>query len=410
MNRPWRLAVLTFLVLILNRTFDPASADVTLVVFDPDGAAAQIGAPAAAAIDLLKAFGGEVDPGRLRLVEGAVPVQFVPDRPGSWSGTLWWLMPPGEPGERRFRLTVGEAPGFPVLAIQESDGGRYYDLNEGPQPVLRYNFGSVPVPEGTPAHFAPDESYERGDYLSPLYGPNGEVLTDDYPVDHPHHRGVWWSWPVTRWRDEVFDIWAVVGVHARPVALRRAEAGPVLAVLEAENVWKWRDRDPIVREEVTLRAFRQVERCRTVDVEVRLTALAEGVAIGGRPHAGYGGFALRAAPCQERQITLHLDPDPTLPRKAWIDYSGLFAGGQEPSGVAIFESVDNPDYPNPQHQYPECNCVMPAFPGDREVPLPPGQTLGLKYRLWIHPSRADEKLLAAVWSAYAHPPTVTVEE
>jgi hypothetical protein len=419
MNRPWPLAALAFLVLLLHRPLCPGFADITLVAFDPDGAAARIGAPAAVGIDLLQAFGREIDPARLRLIEqigaerqagSAVPIQFVPDRPGSSTGTLWWLMPPGQPGERCFRLTVAEVPGPPALAIQESGDGAYYDLTEGPQPVLRYNFGNVPVPAGTPAHFVPGESYERGDYISPLYGPDGEALTEDYPRDHPHHRGIWWSWPVTRWGNEVFDLWAVVGVHARPVALRRAEAGPVLAVLEAQNVWKWRDQDAIVWEEVTLRAFRQINRCRTVEVEVRLTALMEGIAIGGRPQAGYGGFALRAAPCQERQITLHLDADPTPPRRAWIDYSGRFAGGRGLSGVALFESVDNPDYPNPQHQYPECNCVMPAFPGDREVPLRPGQTLVLKHRLWIHPGRADEGLLAAVWSAYAHPPKVTVEE
>ena len=39
-----------------------------------------------------------------------------------------------------------------------------------------------PVPAGTAPELA------RGDYVSALYGLDGELLTDDYPKDHPHHR------------------------------------------------------------------------------------------------------------------------------------------------------------------------------------------------------------------------------
>jgi len=409
------LHALSLLIAATIATSGVLAADVTLVVSDPDGTAARVAAPVSTRINLQKRFGPSIDATRLRLVEdeSTIPVQFVPDsvkRNAKAVGTLWWLMPPGPKGERRFRLTVANRSAPGALAIRATHGGDYYDVTEGQLPVLRYNFGNVPVPEETPAHFAKGESYERGDYISPLYGPRGEVLTEDYPHDHAHHRGVWWSWPVTRWRDEVFDIWAVVGVHARPIAMNRAETGAVLAVLEPTSVWKWKDQDPIVREQVTIRAFRRRNLNRTIDVEVRLTALVDGVAIGGRPKAGYGGFSLRAAPCQERKITLHAGPEAETPRRTWMDYSGVFAGGSGPSGVTLFEHVSNPDYPNPQQEYPAVNCIMPAFPGAREVSLRKGKTLVLKHRLWIHPGTADENQLSDVWSAYTHPPKVRVEE
>jgi len=147
-----------------------------------------------------------------------------------------------------------------------------------------------------------------------------------------------------------------------------------------------------------------------VTVEVRLTALVDGVAIGGRPKRGYGGFSYRAAPCQEREITLFADPAGGEPRRAWLDYSGVFAGGKGPAGVTILEHVTNPDYPSPLQQYPGCNCVMPAFPADREVPLAPGKTLVLNNRLWIHPGRADAVKLADVWLAYAKALKVTLTD
>ncbi|MCR4412278.1 MAG: PmoA family protein [Thermoguttaceae bacterium] len=350
------------------------AAETVVSVIDPDGAAARCGAP--------------------------IRVEMAADRLG---------VAPGRPGMRHFRLRVlpGDDPkaGTPAAPRMRFSlaRGDYYDFTELDRPVLRYNHATVPVPQGI------DPRYARGDYIHPLYGLDGEVLSDDYPKDHPHHRGVGWSWPVTRWKNEVRDIWAVSGVWSRPVARRHVAFGEVLAALEVENVWKWGDQDAIVREQVAIHAFRQGPAGRFVDIEVRLTGLADGVAIGGRPHAGYGGFGLRGAPANQRTITAHVDPKGADPRRSWLDYSGVFAGAKGPGGVAIFEHPGNPGYPSDLHQYPDCNYVMPAFPGQREVPLPKGQTLVLRHRLWIHAGVPEEKTLAEVWAAYARPPKVVLE-
>ena len=399
----------------------PASAaDQIFHVWDLDGAAARAGAPVFVEIDVRDLFGAEKPPAALYLSEigrprdaGTPPVisvQFQRHIPGVRPARLWWLMPPGPAGERRFGLSAGrEGPG-PGVGTHHDLERQQVNVLEGPVRVLRYNHGPVPVPEGTHPHFAAGESYERSDYIHPLFGPYGEELTEDYPRDHPHHRGVWWSWPVTRWKDEVADIWAVVGVWSLPTATCETAVGRVFAAVEAQNVWKFgKDQLPIVYEQVLIRVFRQTHRCRFVDVEVRLTALADHVAIGGRPKRGYGGFSLRAAPCEQREITLHTDPEGAEPRRSWIDYSGVFAGGKGPSGVTIFEHVTNPDYPNPLHEYPGCNCVMPAYPETREVPLSKDKPLVLKHRLWIHTGGPEEDKLADVWTAYAKPPRVTIE-
>jgi hypothetical protein len=400
------IAALTWLLMAISLA---AASDVTVVVNDPDGAAGRVAAPVSVAIDLEERFGGRVDPRRLQLAEqdgggGAdatpLPVQFEPRAPGSLRGDLWWLAPPGGKGRRRFRLTLAAKPAAVAITAQLGGAGKRVDVIEGGSPVARYSHGTVPVPAGV------SREYVRGDYINLLYGPDGELLTDDYPKDHPHHRGVSWSWPVTRWKDEVRDIWAVRGVWARPVAIRRVESGPVTAVIEAESVWKWGDRDPIVREKVVIRAFRQENRCRFVDVEVRLTASAGGVAIGGRPQAGYGGFGLRAAPVKQQRITAHVDPPSAEPRRAWLDYSGVFAGSRGVVGLTILEHVANPGYPNELKQYPQLNYVMPAFPGPREVALSKEKPLVLKHRLWIHCGAADEKQLADAWAAHAWPPQV----
>jgi AcrR family transcriptional regulator len=38
------------------------------------------------------------------------------------------------------------------------------------------------------------EKFRRSCYIHPLYGLDGEVMTEDFPVDHRHHRGVFWAW------------------------------------------------------------------------------------------------------------------------------------------------------------------------------------------------------------------------
>lgn len=428
------------LVMLLVIVAEAGAAQVEIVVRDSGGAAARVQAPVSASVDHQQLFGQRVALDRLQLVETtdakneagqAVMLQFEPASPGSLRGTLWWLMPPGPQGVRRFRPTVGTKRVPAVLSACYDEARELVEVAEGALPVLRYNHGTVPPPPEIVAHFEKNRDhplyYARGDYIHPLFGPDGQQLTDDYSLNHPHHRGVSWSWPVVRWKDEVRDLWAVRvlptqpgGIWARPVAIRRAAAGPVLAAIDAENVWKWADQQPIVREEVVIRAFRATQRHRFVDVEVRLTALAEGVAIGGRPGAGYGGFALRTFPAfEKRQIAMYIEPPEAAPRRAWFHLTGVFPGGKGPAGVAMFEHVTNlgyPNYPDPEglnrvpDQYPPWRCVLPSFPGAREVPLPKGESLVLKHRLWIHPGFSSKAELADAWATYAQPPEVVLSQ
>ena len=57
--------------------------------------------------------------------------------------------------------------------------------------MLVYNHGVI-TDEKVPAK---DARRSRACYIHPLWGLNGEVLTDDFPKDHYHHHGVFWAWP-----------------------------------------------------------------------------------------------------------------------------------------------------------------------------------------------------------------------
>lgn len=95
---------------------------------------------------------------------------------------------------RRLIYFWGPALAFCAQAefkIQVDEKRQTYTIIDSGQPVLTYNYGIVPVPEGITGKYA----VQRSNYIHPLYGPNGEVLTADYQKDHAHHRGIYWAWP-----------------------------------------------------------------------------------------------------------------------------------------------------------------------------------------------------------------------
>ncbi|MDQ1257827.1 MAG: hypothetical protein QG656_2433, partial [Candidatus Hydrogenedentes bacterium] len=263
----------------------------------------------------------------------------------------------------------------------------------GAAPVLRYCHETTPVPAGIGPEFA------RGDYVHPLYGLDGEVLTEDYPADHPHHRAVNWSWATIQWRGETRDLFAVRGIYARPVSLRADTTGGK-ASIDAESVWKWDDKEEVVREKVLIETYLRDDKGRIVDFTIQLTPVVEGIEFCGRLEAGYSGFNVRMAPGEGQRISLYNDPVDALPCRSFGDYSAQFPGGKGRSGLAILQCSANPKYPSEWREYPQLNFFQPAFPGGALIPMPKGETITLKYRLWVHADGVDDVDLAAQWDAY----------
>jgi len=405
-NRELRQVTAAWVAMLIAVATPGLCGTLKLAVDDPEGRLGRAAAPVAATLVLPEGL----EP--LELVDAAsgaaVPAQFLPNaKPGPGKrpqGELVWLVPPGPKGRRLFlaRRSAGQPIAAGGLQTTVADDRSHVDVTDGQTLVLRFHFGTAPLPKGVPARYA------CGGYIHPLCGPDGETLTEAHPRDHPHHRGVMWAWPVCRWRGKVTDPWAVAGCWVRPEKLRVAAGGPVVAHIGASSVWKWADRDAIVREDVAIRVYRLEHRARVVDIEVTLEGLAADVRIGGRPGGGYGGFGLRMAPRKAQQIALLTDPPDAKPRRSWLEYSDTFAGATGRTGVAIFEHATNPLYPNALKQYPNLNYVMPAFPGPREVALEKGKPVVLRYRLWVHPGHAQPDALTDQWAAYAATPQATV--
>ena len=331
-----------------------------------------------------------------------------------------------------------------LLAFSVDEETKCYTITEQDQPVLTYRFGEVPLPAGVQAsHFAKrdtpyDGAYitdgsryggERSDYIYPLYGFHGEPLTTDYPKDHLHHRSLWWSWCEVRHHDKIGDLWAVCKIRAYPVNITKMEVDADEAVLQAVNVWRFDD-DPvgIVHETVTIRASSATgmvgARSRTIDVDVRLETLVDGVAIAGRQkvdYGGYGGMTVRMNPdVKEFSIrAVHPNPDKwrgddlAIVQKvsdrtafgdaAWMAMYGKYptAGIETPdfTTVMMFESKTTPLFPN-QFRYYDSTCISLAFPGKTILSLAKGKPLDYRTRFVICEGRTTIEQEKAAYQAY----------
>ncbi len=400
----------SLVLVVLTTLVAPA---VEVVVQDADGTLSATRAPVMAAVKLSQGQRRAAVEGRLRLHEirpasassaSTIPAQLLPADNSSAAARICWLMPPGPPGKRTFKLQELRRPADPEVVAKPDPATGHFDITDAGQPVLRYNYATnEPGPAMT--NVAPANriyARARSDYLHPLFGFDGETLTQDWSVDHPHHRGIYWAWPEVDWRGQRGDLHALQKVYARPVGKCTATSGPVFAQIEAENVWLWESGESLVRERAIIRAYRGTGDDRVVDLEFQFTALTEPVLLARRGTDKYGGLNLRLARVKDQEITFHTDPTNAVPGAAWAECFGNFGDARQPSGVVVLQHSANPDYPGDWVKFPELNWFQPTFPASgKRHELKPGAPLVLRFRLWLHRgAKASAENGAAHWRAY----------
>ena len=295
------------------------------------------------------------------------------------------------------------AEGTGMRAFVDPASGQLVIVEAG-RPVLQYNHRAVRPSEELLAKVSPGNrkyAVARSNYIHPLYGPDGQVLTEDWSVDHPHHRGIYWAWPEVEFNGQRGDLHALQHVFARPTGTAKTTAGADFAQIQADNIWKWEDTVPIVRERTTIRAGRADEHGRVIDLKFEITALKDGVSIARRGTNQYGGLNIRLSPVKNLQLTHHADPAGTVPRRAWSDSIGIRAGGERSVGFAVFERATNPDYPGDWVKFENLPWFQPTFPAaNTRYVLKTDAPLVLEYRLWIRRGdKTTSQQYAAQWDA-----------
>ena len=225
-------------------------------------------------------------------------------------------------------------------------------ISDGTMPVLQYNYSTVYEKDAVdtmPANKYKREANDtfmanpsiyavpRSNYIHPVYGPSGELLTRDWSKDHPHHRGIYWAWPEVEFGNKRGDLHALQIVFARPTGKIKLENGTDYAQVEAENIWMWGDSLPVVSEVALIRAYNKTEHGRIIDLAFRFTALRDSITIARRETKLYGGFNIRMQTPKFQEISFHSDSSVNKPVRAWSDLSGLFAGSETKSGLLVLQ-------------------------------------------------------------------------
>jgi hypothetical protein len=275
---------------------------------------------------------------------------------------------------------------------------------DGDRPVLCYNDGIVDAPREVKERIAPGArkyAVPRCNYIHPLYGLGGETLTEDWAVDHPHHRGIYWAWPEVDWQGKRGDLHALQKVFNHPTGKTRVESGPGFVEIVGEHEWRWEDGTAIVREQAVIRAYRRTGIGRPIDLEFRFVALGADVQVARRGQSHYGGLNVRLGPSPDQEIVTFTDPEEAAVRRAWSHRSGTPRGGDAVTALTILQSARNPAYPGDWVQYPNLSWVQPTFPaaGTRHT-ISKDRPLELRYRLWIHEGKQGPEVLHALWSDY----------
>ena len=247
--------------------------------------------------------------------------------------------------------------------------------------------------------------YPRANYIHPLYGFNEEVLTEDFPEDHLHQRGIFWTWHQIRLNGQmVADGWECRDINW-DVKKVKTKISPEGVQLQTKVTWKTplapgeSIKKPIVKEKALIDIHPLANGLRIIDFSIDLKALRENFQIGGSEDAkGYSGFSLRVRLPED--IRFFSDGAELTPQTLgiaagpWMDMQASFSKADaKPLGMALF---CHPDFPAAEQLWilrSKRSMQNPAFPGAKLLSIEKGKTLQLKYRLVLYEGeRSTEKL------------------
>ncbi len=286
-----------------------------------------------------------------------------------------------------------------VFQVSKTEEG--IAVSEGDEKVLFYQQKAKSL----------DGKYERANYVHPLYGLNGEVLSEDFPEDHYHHRGIFWAWhQILLEGEQVADGWDCSNV-SWDVKKAKAKVKDDAVLIRTKTFWRSQldttiaKTTALFKEKTTITIYSSEGDYRIIDFQIRLFPLKAGLAIGGSTDSkGYGGFSPRIKlPNDIRFISQKGEVKAQtngLEAGPWMDMLGTF-DGENSTGVAI---ITHPDYPSAQQLWilrDKRSMQNAAYPGNQAIPLVKNKALELRYRMVLHEQDIEEGLMDQLYKDFS---------
>lgn len=261
--------------------------------------------------------------------------------------------------------------------------------------------------------------HTRADYVHPLYDLDGNVLTEDFPKDHLHHRGIFWAWHQIRVGDKsVGDPWSIRNFSWDVQDVKIVPTDTPAAAIRALVLWKsplWTDaqgkQKPLVRETTEIRVYpvsstRVEGDTRIIDFQISLLALEKDLHIGGsNDDKGYGGFSTRIRlPGDIHFLGANGEIEPqrlSVEAGAWLDMTATFGKTKRKSGLTVLCHPTLPGFPQRWILRRKGSMQNPVYPGRHAAGLSTEKPLVLRYRLIVHRDQVEPKILQQWQKQYA---------
>lgn len=294
---------------------------------------------------------------------------------------------------KTLRYAATQVTGRPIVTIAEKTDG--FQFSDRRRPVMFYQRAAK----------SQNGKHERAHYIHPLQSIDGAVLSQDFPSDHPHHRGVFWAWHQLWVGDRrAGDAWVNKDFAYVVKRAKIVQQGPVFATLRVTVHWlsplvtdSAGAQQPIVEETTSIRVFRALAKTQIIDFEIALKALLPEVKIGGAENSrGYSGFTVRVKPPGDMRIVDAsglLTEDAVNQVSRWADVSGRFGDGNPVSGIGILSHPSLPEFP-PKWLLRRYGMQNVVYPGRQAVALSRTKLLVLRHRLVLHGGDASAARIA----------------
>ena len=257
-------------------------------------------------------------------------------------------------------------------------------------------------------------------YFHPLCLTDGTELTWHRPPDHPWHYGLWFCWKyinglnyweedrqtgLSQGRTEIEH--AAVKLHddhSADIVLNlgyHPPGAPAVLVEQRRIHVSAPDSDGLYRIEWTGRFT-----AGAADVLLDRTPIPGEK--GGQSWGGYAGLSVRFAKDISGWQLVDSEGRKDLAAHGqnarWTDFSGRFTQGRT-AGIALFDHPNNLRHPVPGYVImdpkPPFGYFSPAVLFNKPYTLPAAETLTLRYRILIHPGRADNNMLEKEWKSFS---------
>lgn len=242
--------------------------------------------------------------------------------------------------------------------------------------------------------------YSRCNYIHPLYGLDNTRLTEDFPADHLHHRGVFWAWhQILINGQSVSDGWELKNFLQDVTDvefLQKDGKGILNTTVEWKSpLWK-NNSQAYLKEYTSITMFSKENNVRRIDFEITLKAITDGIHIGGSDdEKGYSGFSVRLK--LPRDIAFYDEKGFVEPTNTavvaghQIKMEGALLKNGNKGGVVICSDPSNPSPSNQWILRKSVSMQNAAYPGRKAVAIPVGQPLTLKYTLLIYEGNLNNR-------------------